>query len=141
MRADLEKAKKVLTGGNYTCVICRREEIYTDTQRGVKPLMDLLDHGVRISGFCAADKVIGKATAFLYVLLGVCAVYTPVISTAAKEVLLENGIEVEYGEEVEGIKNRSNTGYCPMETAVKDIRQPHIALKAIRKKLLELNNR
>ncbi len=139
MRADLEKAKKVLTEGNYTCVICRREEIYTDTQRGVKPLMDLLDHGVRISGFCAADKVIGKATAFLYVLLGVRAVYTPVISTSAKEVLLENGIEVEYGEEVEAIKNRTNTGYCPMETAVKNIRQPHIALAAIRKKLRELN--
>lgn len=141
MRADLERAKSLLAEGKYTCVICRRDEICTDTQRGVKPLMDLLDHGVKLSGFCAADKVIGKATAFLYVLLGVCAVYTPVISTSAKEVLLSNGIEVEYDKEVEGIRNRTNTGYCPMETAVKDIRQAHIALKAIRKKLAELKNK
>ena len=141
MRADLESAKNILAEGNYTCVICRRDEIYTDTQRGVKPLMDLLDHGVRISGFCAADKVIGKATAFLYVLLGVVAVYTPVISTSAKEVLENNGIEVEYGVEVEAIKNRTNTGFCPMETAVKDISRPHIALAAIREKLAQLNSK
>ena len=30
-----------------------------------------------LRGFCAADKVIGKATAFLYVLMGVNSVYFP----------------------------------------------------------------
>lgn len=141
MNADLEKARELLIREGHTCVICRRDEVYADTQRGVKPLLDLLDHGVRLPGFSAADKVIGKATAFLYVLLGVCAVYTPVISASAKDVLTKNGIELYFDLEVEGIENRTKTGPCPMESAVKNIDRPDVALAAIRKKYAEITRK
>ncbi len=138
MREDTEKAKAILLDGGYTCVICRRDEMYTDMQRGVKPLIDLLDHGVRLDGFSAADKVIGKATALLYVLLGVSEVYTPVISIPARDILEKNGIEVFFDLEVEAIKNRTGDGFCPMETLVKSINEPHLAYPAIKKKLAGL---
>ena len=122
----------------YTCVICRRDETYADTQRGVKPLLDLLDHGIRLPGFSAADKVVGKATAFLYVLLGVSAVYTPVVSASARDVLVKNGIELHFECEVDFIENRTKTGKCPMESAVADIDRPDAALAAIRAKYAQL---
>jgi len=138
MTEDQKRAKEELIAGGYTCVICRRDEIYCDTQRGVKPLLDIIDSGARLSGFSAADKVIGKATALLYVMLGVSSVYTPVISEMARDVLLKNGIEVFYDKEVARIKNRTGDGFCPMETAVMGINKPHLAYEAIKKKLAEL---
>ncbi len=140
MTEDQKRARSALLEGKYTCVICRRDELYCDTQRGVKPLLDLLDSGAMLSGFSAADKVIGKATALLYVLLGVSSVYTPVISVPARDVLEKNGIEVYYDEEVPRIKNRTGDGFCPMETLVQSINKPHIAYPAIKKKLAELKN-
>ena len=141
MQTDLEKAKELLLTEGYTCVICRRNEVYTDRQRGVKPLTDLLDYGVRLDGFSAADKVIGKATALLYVLLGVKEIYTPVISSAALDILRKNGIGIQFDLEVEAIKNRAGDGFCPMETLVKNINAPHIAYPAIKKKLSELSKK
>ena len=119
MENDLIKAKYLLSEGGYTCVLCRGDICRTSTARGVRPLVEFLDEGI-FRDFSAADKVIGKATAFLYVLLGVRAVYTPVISESALEILLAQGIRVEFDLAVPAIFNRTRTGFCPMETAVRD---------------------
>lgn len=58
---DLHFARTLLEKENYTCVICRGEDVLTDRRRGVKPLMELLESGKDLHGFSAADKVVGKA--------------------------------------------------------------------------------
>ena len=131
---DLKRARALLTEGGYTCVLCRGETIHTATQRGVRPLLDWLDSGLDLRGFSAADKVVGRATAFLYVLLGVRAVHSLVMSTPAREVLLDNGIVASFDREVPGIINRRGDGPCPFEEAVLGIRDPGEALTAIRRK-------
>lgn len=131
---DLKRARELLNEGGYTCVLCRGETIHTATQRGVRPLVDWLDSGLDLRGFSAADKVVGRATAFLYVLLGVRAVHSLVMSTPAREVLLDNGIAASFDREVPGIINRRGDGPCPFEEAVLGIRDPGEALTAIRKK-------
>ena len=131
---DLQRAKVLLTGGGYTCVLCRGDTIHTATQRGVKPLVDWLDSGLCLRDFSAADKVVGRATAFLYVLLGVRAVHSLVMSTPAREVLTANGIAASFDREVPGIINRRGDGPCPFEEAVLDITDPAEALTAIRKR-------
>lgn len=115
---DLEQAKQILSEGGYTCVLVRGETVLTATQRGVKPLMDWLDAGTDTRGFCAADKVVGKAAAWLYVLLGVKAVHAGVLSESAASVFAQNGIAVSCDTAVAAIRNRTNTGFCPMEQAV-----------------------
>ena len=92
------------------------------------------------SGYSAADKVVGKATAFLYCLLGVTAVYTPVISQAALQVLTQHGIATEYDLCVPAIFNHRKDGFCPMETATRDISDPKQALCAIRSTLEKLHS-
>ncbi len=140
MTDNLERAKKILCEGGCTLAIVRDEDVFTSTDRGVKPLIDLLDSGKLKGGFCAADKVVGKAAAFLYVLLGAERVYAHVISKPAFETFDNYGIRAEYGTLTEAIKNRTNTGFCPMETAVMDINEPSEALEAIRKKLVEMKS-
>ncbi len=136
---DTQKAKQYLYSGDFTCVLVKDDETYTSAQRGVKPLVIWLESGNSYCGFSAADKVIGKATAFLYVLLGIKEVYANVISESALQVLVDNGINVEYGKLVENIINRQGNGICPFEGAVLDIDNPEIAYKAIRNKMTEMN--
>lgn len=138
MSADLTKAIKILNEGGYTCVLCKGNRIYTSTQRGVKSLLDWQDSELDFSGFYAADKVVGKAAAFLYVLLGVKEVYAYVMSMAAIDTLTKNNIQIQYDNSVEKIINRSGTGFCPMEEAVWDIEVPQHAKQAIKNKLLQM---
>ena len=131
---DLNRAKVLLNEGGYTCVLCRGDAVHTATARGVNPLVDWLDSGLDLRDFSAADKVVGRATAFLYVLLGVRAVHALVMSTPAREALKANGITAFCDREVSGIINRRGDGPCPFEEAVLGITDPAEALIAIRRK-------
>lgn len=133
---DWEQAKALLQSGGYTCVLCKGATVHTSTHRGVRPLLELLDTDV--AGFCAADKVVGKATALLYCLLKVRAVHAQVISQTALQVLQCHGITVSWDNQVEYIQNRAGDSRCPMEQATADIDDPREALNAILEKLKQL---
>lgn len=139
MNNDLVNAAEILQSGQYTCVLCRGDSVHTEKQRGVKPLIDWIDSGEAFNGFSAADRVVGNAAAFLYVLMGVKAVYALVISEPARNTLDKFGIYVKYDNVVKNIINRSGTGICPMEESVKDVASPSAALNAVRVKLKALN--
>ena len=136
---DLEKAKRLLSSEGYTCVLCRGEDVLSSHERGVKPLLELIDTGRCVTDFSGADKVVGKAAAYLYVLLGVTKLYAGVISGHALDVLAKHGIYCEYGQLVPAIRSRDNRGFCPMESCVIGIDNPQEALLAIREKLIQLN--
>lgn len=138
MNKNITKAINLLTDGQYTCVLCKEDEVYTSTERGVKPLLGWLDSGIDLKDFSAADKIVGKAAAFLYVLLGVKEVYAEVMSKAAIDTLSKNGIAASCDIEVESIINRAGTGKCPMEETVWDISDPLEALEAIKDKLSKM---
>lgn len=138
MNTNLQKARELLQTGEYTCVLCRENTVHTALSRGVKPLLNWLDNGLDLHGFSAADRVVGRATAFLYCLLGVKEVYARVMSRPAAEVLQNAGIAAEAGQLVDGIINRQGTGPCPFEAAVMEITDPEDALLAIRAKLEQM---
>ena len=135
MEPDLIRAKEELSAGGYTCVICAQSGIFTSTERGVKPLLRWLEQGMDFAGATAADKVVGKATAFLYRLLGVKAVYAAVISRAALQTLTDGGIAVEYDTLAEHIVNRQGDGICPFEQATLSLTDPQTAYAAIRRRM------
>lgn len=81
MNKDLEQAKALLENNEeYTCAACRAGESFASEEHGVRPLMRWLNEGTDLSGASAADRIVGKAAAFLYVLLGVRTVYAPLMS-------------------------------------------------------------
>ena len=136
MHPELSEAAALLS--SYTCVLCRDGTVLTDTRRGIRPLLDLLRSGRDLTGFSAVDRVVGKAAAFLYVLMGIRSLYTPVISTPALEVLERFSIPVTYDRQVAAIQNRTGDGFCPMETAVWKLNDPEKAPDAIREALRKL---
>lgn len=136
MKKDTIRARDILHSGKYTCVLCKSQITLSDHRRGVAPLLELLGQDLR--GFCAADKVVGKAAALLYRLIGISELYAAVISQPAIAVLEAGDIPVFYDEKVPAIRNRTDTGFCPMETAVRDIDDPQAAPEILRRTLQEL---
>lgn len=138
MNNDLTRAKDELIKNGYSCVLCLGESLYTSTKNGVAPLVGWLDEQTDFTGFSAADKIVGKASALLFVLCGVTAVYAKVISEAAAKVFEKHGLSYEYGQMTPFIKNRTDTGLCPMETAVQNEDDPKRALILLKNKIKEL---
>lgn len=138
---ELEKAVQLLKNQQYTCVLVKDDMVYTSKERGIKPLLHCYKEQKMKQGCSAADKVVGKAAAFFYVLLGAKELYAEVISKPALGVLEKAGIAVSYATLVDAIRNRTNTGFCPMETAVWEIDDPEDAMKAVEKTLETLKNK
>ncbi|MDE5557681.1 MAG: DUF1893 domain-containing protein [Ruminococcus sp.] len=135
---NLEHAENLLKNSDFTCVCCNDTEMLTSRKREVAPLLEWLDSSISLKEFSTADKVIGKGAAFLYVLLDVREIYTNVISKSALETLENHHIPVTYDVLTEAIRNRDNTGFCPIETAVSDISDPQKALFVIRETLAKI---
>ncbi len=136
--SDLQKAKQMLAANDATCVFCCGESLLVFTARGVKPLVELYDSRRDVSSYAAADKVVGKGAAFLYLLLGVRQLYAGVISRAALDTLTQSGVSVEYTTLVENIRNRRGDGICPFEQAVLTVHDAAEAYRVICEKMKQL---
>ncbi|MBQ8194047.1 MAG: DUF1893 domain-containing protein [Oscillospiraceae bacterium] len=136
--SDIERAKQLLHSGGYTCVLCKGDAVYTSTERGVAPMVEWLDNGAELHGFAAADKVIGKAAAMLFVLAGVSEIYSDVMSASAAEFLKNSGVRYSYDALTQHIINRKGDGICPMEQLTADMDSAEEAFVAIKEKLTEL---
>ena len=138
MRNETLTAKKILEKGGHSCVFVSENETFISDKRGIKPLLDLLSDKKDMSEFCAADRIVGRAAAFLYVLLGIKEVYAEVLSKKALPVFEKYGISVFAGTETEEIINRGKTGICPMEKAVENEENPEEARRKTEKTLENL---
>ncbi len=119
-----------------SCVLCKDRETLKSDARGIAPLMNWLQSGADLTGFSAADKIVGKAAALLFVRMGIRAVYAPVMSEAAIAVFAAHGVEAVCEKAVPLIINRAGTGQCPMELTVAHIDDPRAAYEALREKMM-----
>ena len=134
--SDLERAKSALASdSSITLAMCKDGVVFTDTLKGVAPLVAAAESGADYSGYCAADRIVGKAAAMLYALLKVKEVYAEVLSKRGAETLSRFGIAYSYSVMTEFIVNRRGDGECPMEEAVKDAPEPSEALEKIKNKI------
>ena len=97
--------------------------------------MKLINEKKDCKGYSAADKIVGRAAAFLYTLLGVKNVYGEVMSKGAIEIFKKEGINYEYKTLTEFIENRKKNGICPMDEAVLNCTNANDACEAIRQKM------
>jgi len=123
----------------YSCLLVKNNEQFFSFEKGVKTLFVFLQSGKDFTDFIAYDKVVGKATAFLYILLKVKEVNALVISEPALNLLKENNICVKYDKRVVNIINRKGDDLCPFEKLVLNIKDAKKALELITKQLKEFN--
>ena len=137
MQKALENLKDILTSKGLTLVGKNGEDIFTSNQRGVKPLLELIENGSFSCGIFA-DKVVGKSAALLYCVLNTKGVYALTVSKPALEVFLSRGVFIKYDLLVERIENRTKDGLCPIEQCVINEDNPLVALKLINDRLKNL---
>lgn len=139
---NLEKAIKILEEEkDLTLVLVLNESIYKSSEKGIKPLLQLLNSGKNYLNYSAADKIVGKAAAMLYKLLNINDIYGEVMSISAINFLEQNNIKFKYKIKTKEIINRKGTGICPMEETVLNIENPTEAKKLLEDKLKELINK
>ena len=138
---QLKAAVEEMKFQGYSCVINGAGGMFTSREKGVKPLMMWIDEGRDFAGYYAADQVVGKAAALLYVKMGVSALYARLLSEKALPVLEANGIVYLAEEMAPYIINRKGDGMCPMEQSVLDTDSPEEAVVALKRKMAELAGR
>lgn len=122
MTSQLEKAVKKLHEEGCALSVVNGNGEFVSHQPGLAPLVNLLKNSPEmLRGGSVADKIVGKAAAFLLIYGGVKEVYAEIISSHALMVLERSDIKLEYNKMVPYIKNRAGTDTCPMEKRVLDI--------------------
>lgn len=136
---DIELARAMLFAREgATCVAVRNDEVLVSHEKGIRPLLGWIAEGRDLRGFSIADKVVGKAPALLYAILGPAAVFAPVMTCSARAVLLANEIACGYDHLVEQIANRAGDGQCPVDASVVNVFDPYEAVSVIRERLRTL---
>lgn len=128
---DIELAKANLPG--HSVCLCKNGVFFTDDRRGISPVMKFIAQNRDLSGYSAADLIVGKAAAMLFVKVGISEVYAQTLSKAGAEYLKAHGIPFTYKTLTDKIINREGTDICPMEKAVigiDDAEEGYAALKA-----------
>lgn len=131
---DLERAIEIRRTGDFAYVFLSNDGEITGYERGIAPLLNIMDTGTDMRAYSVADKVVGKAAAMLYAKMKIKCLHAEVMSLPAKEILDCRGIPCSYGELTEMIRNRKGDGRCPMEQTVAetDDLEEGIALLRIR---------
>lgn len=115
---------ELLHSGNHSLVVANGD-VCTFDGRGVSDLYSLFneDSGF-LKGASVVDKIVGKAAAALMILAEVQEVHTDVVSQLALDLFAESRVRVSYGTVVPHIINRTQTGWCPLETRCCDCLTP-----------------
>lgn len=102
--------------------IYNQGEITSYNQPFVLDLLHLTaEEPERLRGAIVADRRVGKAAASLLIVGGVKTVYTPLVSTLAREMLEKAGIGVHAREEIPVMVNADGSNLCPMERKLLEI--------------------
>lgn len=134
---ELCDVKKLLSAERYTCVLASDYHyLLTSREKGVMPLYHfiqdrLVEDQVRKHPLILADKIIGKAAAYLAIYAGVKSLYTYAISEGAIAILEVHQIKFEYDKKVPYIYNRNKDGQCPMEVALEGITDVNTAYEVL----------
>ena len=110
-------AKSTLFENEYSIVVVKENEIvYKSEIKGLQSLISLYKNDENtLENSSIADKVIGRAAALILVDSNIKEVYADLISENAIDILDKSDIPYEYKSQVTEIRNRDNTGMCPME--------------------------
>lgn len=130
---DIEIAKNILVNEKKAIVIVKEGRvIFSSEGRGIKPIYTALNElKDALHGSSVADKVIGKAAAMICEYAGIKELSTKLISEGAINVLKKTSIIYEYEQSVSYIKNRDQSGMCPVETLSLKTNNIDVLLKEI----------
>lgn len=133
---DLAIARNELYEEQLTLVIVKDGAVIFKTKsHRISGFLHAIDElGGKLEGASVADRVAGKAVAFLCAYAKVKTVYAAVLSRKAHSVFKRNKIRVQWKELVDNVLDADKTGVCPFEKAAENISkadEAYIAFKSL----------
>jgi hypothetical protein len=109
--------KEFLDQDEFSLIVYKEDQvIHQISDRGIKPLYELAYFSkTNLHASTVLDKIIGEAAARICIDKKVDRVFGKVMSQKAYDRLIAEGIEARYEKLTPVIKNRTNTGMCPVE--------------------------
>jgi hypothetical protein len=131
---DLEEAKKLLKEHSLAFAVVKDGQIVgTSVNKGVVDLLALVyNQGPALAGASLADKLVGKAVAAMVCQAGIRAVYTPLLSRPASDMLRRCDVPLAYDELVPMILSRDGKVRGPLEQLLLEVHDPAQAVDALR---------
>lgn len=115
---NIDKAKEIFAQSECSFVLVNNDNIITNNDKGLKPIVDLIDSGEDYSEYAICDKITGRAAAFLYVLLGIENVHAKKMAKLAIQILDRAEIEYSYDELIETVLDENMDEIDPVELSV-----------------------
>ena len=131
---DIEIAKSdVSEKGFALSVVKDGNTILQSKTPGVSALVTAIERDRQVfRGASAADKVIGRAAAMLFVYSEVKCIFTLLASQDAIVTLERFGVPFECEKTVARILNRNQTSTCPFESLIQDVENPQNAFEKLK---------
>jgi iron complex outermembrane receptor protein len=131
---DLEIAKNRLKITNATLVIVKDKKIiFESNSKGISDLVKAIEFFKKeLFGSSAADIIIGKAAALLFIYARLDSVFAKTMSKSAMLALKNSNIKFEYEKIVPRIMNKEKNDICPFEKLVIDCSSPTQAYEKIK---------
>ena len=115
---DLEKAKSMLADDCNLAVV-KGGSVSRFSESGIKALLGIAESNKELlDGASVADKIVGRAAAFVMISCSVKEVYAGVMSKGAAALFEMHGVPCSCAVLTDRIINRAGTDICPMERAV-----------------------
>ena len=137
MHPELEKAMTAVKNEGCTCALTLGNVIFKSKDKSVRSLLDWMNSGNNYMGYMLADKIVGKAAAFIMIAMGIREIYAQVISEPAKALLEKEHVVV--NADLVEILDKDKAEKDPLERAVESYENAAEALMPIELALIRLN--
>ena len=131
---DLERARIRLKEKDLSLVVVKNEKVTFETEsHGIKGFLEAIELlGKELSGFSVADRVVGRAVAFLCVYFQISAVFAVIISMEGVKIMEDNDIFYQFEKCVPNILNQQRNDVCPFEKLALTFATPEEAYRKLR---------
>jgi len=131
---DLELARLRLKGKGLSLVVVNNGKVIFETEsHGIKGIFEAIELlGKKLTGSSVADRIVGRAAAFLCVYFRAAAVFAVTISVEGVKVLKDNKVFCQFEVCVPNILNRKRNDICPFEKLAFTFATPEEAYKKLR---------
>ncbi len=135
--ADLTLARETLENEECSIVVVKNKKVLLFKKgHGLKPIFETFEEiGPEIKDSVVADRILGKASAFLFRYAGVKSVYTPQATKGAVAVLIVGGIPSQVEKLIPFIKNNTGDNKCPFEKILEGVESPKKAFELLKTRI------
>ena len=136
---DMNLARNSILKSNNSVVVVKNGILLAKKSgNGLRPILELINEFEKdIRGSVIGDKILGKASALLFVYGGVKGVYSPQSTKSAITILLKNSIPSQIDRIIPFIQNKDGNDICPFERMIENIESPIDAYKILKKNIMK----